>query len=842
MNKKVVRLGILGIVFIGALITFSKWVNKENKEMVTTMEESVFPVIHFVYEGVNINEIHGYVDKMDLGTMRDAVTPIDSDNRLTMEITSSEGQVEQISYEIRDVKDNHLLVDEDDMEYVEEGENIVCEISLPNLFEQNQEYNMVISLDTSDGELYYYTRLIDPDKCYLEESLDFALQFHEYTFRDDADTFIPTYMDPATGDATTLNYVDLSCTLNQITWADFEGTRLTDPIASVEEVNASYNVILLKYVVTSVNDNREVEYYNVEEYYRLRKAPNRMYVLNFERRMNQIFRTENTFIRGDSSLILGIRDSEIEFKANEAGDSIAFVQEGELWSYNRTNNTISKVFSFRGAEGINIKENWDQHDIQIMKVDEAGSVDFAVYGYMNRGVHEGKVGIGIYHYDGISHSVEEEIFISSTKSFEALKAELGDLFYVNEQKLLYLILNETFYEINLTDYKIKVILENLEAYEYAVSKSNRYIAWIDCKDGENSHAICLQDLKTGIDYEIKEDENTYLRPLGFLGEDFIYGMAKKEDVKSDVTGRVQFPMSSLKIMDTYEANKEVIKTYRPTSGYIKGITLEDNNIYVDLMLDQGDYYESIGQDIIMNRVVDNVGDVAISTMVTQKKQKQMLLSMKPLSSSYPLTSTVSEFILKEEEQQVISLDDFSKQMYYVYAKGASVFASRNIWEAILTANANLGVVVNQDRDYIWERARSTKRSPLSGLSYHETDASGNSVTKCVSTILMAEGKGIHVGELIATGQSPKDIIERTLYDVSVYELFECKTDELLYFIDQGTPVMAYVEHGNAILLTGYSSDQLYYYDPVTQTEGAFTKEIGDARFAQGGLHYLVYLK
>ena len=89
-------------------------------------------------------------------------------------------------------------------------------------------------------------------------------------------------MDPASGDATTLNYVDLSCTLKQITWGDFKGTPLTEPIASLKEVNSSYNVIVLQYVLTSVNESQETEYYNIEEYYRLRQTDARMFVLNFE--------------------------------------------------------------------------------------------------------------------------------------------------------------------------------------------------------------------------------------------------------------------------------------------------------------------------------------------------------------------------------------------------------------------------------------------------------------------------------------------------------------------------------------------------------------------------------
>ena len=842
MNKKVVRLIILGMVFIGALIAFSMLINKENKELTAGIEEAKLPVIHFIYEDTQINEIHGYIDEMDLGTMRDSVTPIDIDNKLHMEISSVDCQVENIAYEIRSIEENRLLVGNDQTDYEIKGEVITCNITLPSLFESNMEYNMIISLMTDRGKIRYYTRLMNPEGCYLEDSVDFAMQFHEYTFRDDADTFIPTYMDPATGDATTLSYVDLSCTLGQVTWADFQGMRLTEPVASIEEVNSSYNVILLHYVMTNVNENHEVEYYNVEEYYRLRKASNRMYVLNFERRMNQIFRVENTFLRNDSAIILGIRDSEVEYKANEAGDSIAFVQEGELWSYNRTNNSISQVFSFRGLEGINTKENWNQHDIHIMKVDEAGSVDFVVYGYMNRGNHEGKVGIGVYHYDGIAHTVEEEIFISSRKSYDALKAELGDLLYVNEQKIMYLILNETFYQIDLTTHNVTKVLEDLEDFEYAVSESNRYVAWIDCAEGENSYSIHLEDLKTGISYEIKEEDGTYLRPLEFLGEDFIYGVAKAENVKLDATGRDVFPISSLKIMDARESQKEVIKTYAPENGFIETVTLKDNNIYVELMSETEGRYVTYGQDIIMNREIEKVGDVDISTMVTEKKQTQILLTMKTLTNQYAVESIISNYILKEEQQEALTLDDFSERIYYVYARGESVYASRNVWEAILVANKSLGVVVDSDRNYVWMRARSTKKSALKDLTFYEADAAGDSVVKCVSTILMLEGKSIGVGDLILAGQTPKDVLSKTLSEVRVYELYECMLDELLYFVDQGTPVMAYVENNKAILITGYSQSYVYYYDPITNMEGSMGLAEANERFALGGLRYIAYIK
>ena len=105
----------------------------------------------------------------------------------------------------------------------------------------------------------------------------------------------------------------------------------------------------------------------------------RSYVLNFERTTNQIFRGENNFISDGNSIQLGIRDGQIEYAMNETGTVVAFVQEGELWCFDRINKKIVQVFSFRDTEGTDIRDDWGPHDIKIVRVDEAGSVDFVVY-------------------------------------------------------------------------------------------------------------------------------------------------------------------------------------------------------------------------------------------------------------------------------------------------------------------------------------------------------------------------------------------------------------------------------------------------------------------------------
>lgn len=231
----------------------------------------------------------------------------------------------------------------------------------------------------------------------------------------------------------------INSTLSQVTWNQFKGVPLSEPAVAVREIQGSYNVVTLSYVMTSTGDNGELEYYNVEEYYRIRYTASRIYLLNFERTMNQIFRGENDSFY-DNCIQLGIRSGDIAYQSNENGSVVCFVQEGELWSYDENNDRLYQVFSFRGFEGIDDRENYDEHDIKIIDIDEAGSINFAVYGYMNRGEHEGEVGIGIYHFDSVANTVEEEAFLPSTQSYQVMKSNIGQLIYENEDNELFIMM------------------------------------------------------------------------------------------------------------------------------------------------------------------------------------------------------------------------------------------------------------------------------------------------------------------------------------------------------------------------------------------------------------------
>lgn len=91
---------------------------------------------------------------------------------------------------------------------------------------------------------------------------------------------------------------------------------------------------------------------------------------------------------------------------------MSFVQADELWNYNKDRDELSLVFSFASTENNDARNLTSEHEIRLLTADKAGNITFAVCGYMNRGEHEGEVGIAIYYYDIEKNSVEEKVFVA----------------------------------------------------------------------------------------------------------------------------------------------------------------------------------------------------------------------------------------------------------------------------------------------------------------------------------------------------------------------------------------------------------------------------------------------
>ena len=687
MSKKVIKPIVLIVVFIAALITFCITTNKGNKDMTTKQADATLPVMSFNLDKIKINTLHGYTTEMDPTKMRDCVIPISDDRKLSLSISTYGMAVDRISYKIRSMDGKRLVADDEISSFSNKDNTIQADVNMPNVMDENTEYLLVFTITSGQDNVYYYSRIMQTDGKAAAKVVEFAKKFHDETFIKDDKSFFTTYMETTTGDRNTLAHVDLTSTVSQITWGSMAAAQYTNPVIALKEINDSYDVVTIDYVMSCVDGKGETEYYNVREYFRLRQTESRMYVLNYERTANQIFNSENSFISDSGSVMLGIRSSEAEYRANEAGSVICFVQEGDLYSYDINNGMIIKVFSFRDAEGIDERENWNHHDIKIVSVDEAGSIDFVVYGYMNRGTHEGEVGTGVYHYDGLAHTIDEEAFIPSKTSYEVLKAEMGKMLYLNEKNEFYLMMDDSLYRINLGSMSVKKVVEGLSTGSYCASESNRYFAWVDSANQYSSNTIKVMDLKSGKTFEVKKGDDQYLRPLGFIGEDFIYGQANAADVVSDAAGNTTFPMNGLIILDTSDQSE--LKTYTPSGGYVEKISVDGYTVTIDLIAQNNGVYAEIGQDTIMNREADSKQKIALDTSQSDTKLTVSAISIAGGKKPDKLKQLTAQMTINSHDTTVDLKFDDNTVHFYVYAKGDVIFASDNISDAIKQANDSM---------------------------------------------------------------------------------------------------------------------------------------------------------
>lgn len=706
MRRGIQKILILLAVFIVALFTFSKLTNHETKDLTTDLAAPTLPVVYFEDNGHPLNELHGYVEEMSVISMRDTITPLPENGKLSLRIDPYDNKIKEVSFQIRSLNGDRLVQD-GNVQVSGDKTAVTGTISVENLLEEQTEYQLILQVTAGEQTSYYYTRIMEVGKSQIDACVDFVEEFHAITMNKERQSELSSYMEPSSAaDNTTLQKVTINNSLSQACWGDFVGTEVTTPVVSIKEMNDDYQVILLEYIMSSVGDSGNSEYYNVEEYYRVRVGAEKIYLLSFERTMEEIFRGEGDQISKDM-IDLGIRSENVSYKTNETGNVICFVQQGELWSYNQIENNLTRVFSFRSQEGMDIRENYQEHDIRILRVDEGGSLDFVVYGYMNCGEHEGQVGVSVCHYDGVTNTVEEMLFVPTTLSYEIVKEQIGKLMYVSDSGVFYLTVSNQVYRIQMDSRKAEVYIDGLKSDMLVNSEDGRYIAWSE--DGTTMH---VTDLEKGESFDIHANENQLLKPLGFLGSDCIYGWGYRTDIFSTQTQTDTLALSQVLIVDTSDSAHSVLKTYETPGIYVIGIRIQDGSIYLSRVMKNGDIYVDTTEDTIMNRDLQEKDQVHIDTVVSDVKQKEVVLKLlEETSGSTP--KTLIPKLIENEEPNTLEIKNLNaSSAYYVYAKGKVVLATDDMAAAVQSADANKGVVIGNNLLYVWRLGQSQTQEPL----------------------------------------------------------------------------------------------------------------------------------
>ena len=695
------------LVLLAAAGTLIYFRQKQRQEIVyySEIEECSLPTISMLYHGQNINRIFGYTKEMDLQYIRDTIYILDSGYDITMEAQMYGNRVKALEFDLYDLDEDKLIQSTSVANYKMTDQDILTAVlPIENLIKQDQEYFIDIRLTDQDNRvIHYYSRVMYNSTSPVTDMMDMVLEHHDAMYDKTKRDLLADYQKPnsAVNDSTNFGHITLSSTVNSMYWGTMGVRVITEPVISIVDVDSDIAFFRLAYQVGRTSEDGVNEYYDVSEFYRTRMYGENKYILSYERTVNQIFVPTDKNI-GNKSVLIGIaQDLDIQTITNAAGNMNVFVAGKAIWFMDTDTKTLQKVFSFE-TNPVDIRQNYDQHDIKLLKITDEGDFQFLVYGYMNRGMHEGQAGIGLYTYSAEKNEVREDIFIPSYLPYQVLKNSIGSLCYLNNNGILYILLDEFVYALDPSSNKATLVVSGLNENNFKASFTGRMLAWQDEGLTNTAVRIHVMDLETETSYYVTAQEGRNIKVLGFLDNDLVYGEGDTDHTYTTADGEEYLLMEDLYVINS---NKEVQTSEHSSRGYFVTSVVEYNRVVVNRVARVGsDYINGEDFTLFSTDLESYPSAEPYNTYDEDRRTINYIEVVNTMDSNRPaeINDTMKITLCSAETTDVRDMISDSGK-YYVYAAGEITGILTSPAEAIMKAYYSTGVVVTSS-GYFYRRA------------------------------------------------------------------------------------------------------------------------------------------
>lgn len=798
--------------FVVSLLLFNHFATRGKVELTAEMNQAVLPVIYMQYDEKTINCLRGHTDNMEQALLQENITPVGESKEVTVKIEEFKNDIQQLDYRLTDIS-GATVIDKGSIKQFEavEGGKIAT-IKLKGNMISGEEYSLVLSLKPNGGvTTNYYAGLVYEDNHYLASYLAFVNMFREASFSEDKVDDLNVYLEPAE-DApnNNLNNVDINASLDLISWAGLTPHLESAPIISVKSLEGDIGTLEVRYNISIGEGNKN--YYAVTEYYKLRYSEDRIRLLQYNRQQEEYFSgiaidtAKNAFRLGITS------NNNKEFVTAASLDYAAFVQNGQLWLFNYKNNTMVKVFSFRLNNESDPRNDYDQHDVHIINLLDDGNINFVVYGYMNRGRHEGTTGTTVYQYNNKTSTIEELLFLPAFGPYQTMGEDTKHLLYLNNNKIFYTIIEGTAYRINTETKEQEVLAEGVTAENCVVSKDNRLVAVQEKVNQQHNNKIFVYNLETGEKKIINAAKGKRIKPIGYMGQMLIYGEANAGEVKKKSDGSTFFPMTNIYLID--EQFKKT-GSYEKPGIYVTKAKVNGQAIDLSRVKKENGVFKKASNDIIIRKEDSKTNQVMLSYQYgsTSLNQLYMVFPNTMYINKKPKTIITKETLF-DDYRTILLADNKQINKYYVYANGKVVSSYESASEAIASADQSKGSVINNKQQTIWKADKTPDYAgiadEISMISARKEKESG---IAAVAMMLQYEKVDTDYTSLSQENDNIDIIIDRHLNNRAV-NLSGCSLQQVLYFIGEGAPVIAQKKDGNYILITSYNGTHIRYSDPV----------------------------
>lgn len=843
MKLSVIKGAVWSAVFLISLVIFALLTNRGNMDMTAKMEDATLPLIYLDVEGREVNCLWGYKGEIQGKYVQQCITPLPIDRTLTFTVVENGTDTKELEYELRSI-DGQRLIENGAVENFKKDENkIFASLKFKDLLEEETEYMLILVLKTDDGEeLRYYSKVLICENAYIAESIDFVLDFHYKTYDKENAAAITKYLESNSGaDNSSFYNVNIHSSFDQVTWGSLAVKEEVAPTVTISEINEAITGYELDYVVSNTEDDT-TNLYRVNEYFRVRHTDTRMYLLEYERRMEKIFvPTEGSY--DSTKIILGIGDTNLELAESDDGKNLAFVLADRLFAFNINDEKMSLLFGFYNPDDLKVAELNNNHDIKILNMDETGNITFMVYGYMNRGVHEGNVGVAVYTYNSLSSVVSEQVYIPYGKSYEVLKNDIEKLSYINKNNKLYLSLEKAIYEINITEKSYDVLATELETGEYKISDTGRMVVWQDSvKNDYSAKKLYLMDLSTEEIMGIEAEKGECIKAIGFVGEDLVYGLAYEEDIVLNENDETLFYMHSILIQNETGV---LLKQYSQEDIYIRQAVIEGDMIKMaratKIMDGETARFKDTTDDQIVSAKESSNGKNYVETGYSNlyKTFVRIVLNGKITPKDVHYAEPEQE-LYEGDKVLAFTYEDVGERFYVYNAKELLGIFDKEAEAVIYAVNHNAWVM-NDYGSYVWRKEKRSTKNQIMAIKATTVTEDKNSLGVCLDTMLAFEGIMRNSSYLLEQGESVRDIISENMENAQVLELTGCTLDDVLYYINKDIPVMVRLGQKRAVLITGFNDSEVVILDPDAGTLSKMKKKQAEKMFEEAGSYYITYV-
>ena len=384
------------------------------------------------------------------------------------------------------------------------------------------------------------------------------------------------------------------------------------------------------------------------------------------------------------------------------------------------------------------------------------------------------------------------------------------------------------------------LIETTQDGSLQVSDNHRIIVWPSGEDIYHSNALNIQDLGSETRKTISMPEGEVIRPLGFMNEDIIYGIAHTKDVVEEHSGRIFFPMHTIGICNS---DGELLKEYRQSGVYVTDCTISGNQITLERVkrLEEGEY-EEIEQDHVMNNLEEEKGKNQVTAVSTEKYERLVEIQMRKGSEGKKAMILTPKEVVYEGGRRLALPERENGRRYYVYgAYGVDgIFFSSA--RAVGLAYDSSGVVIDEDGRRIWLRGNRASKNQIMAIKEAEATPEKDALAVCLDTMLSYEGITRNTQHYLNRGETILEILEENLAQAEVLDLTGCSLDAVLYYVNQDIPVLALTEKNGAVLLIGFNEVEVGILDPLQGT--IYTMKNSDAAkwFQENGNQFITYLR